>query len=171
MSTAMSSANAVYCHKHLQDQVSDYSIPIAAWNKLKAEFPHDCLQHLSLNTFNRVLLITGQLPSQDLRNQIEQTLQTVPRIARIFNATTIEPPATAAQHIKDSWITTKIKSKMIASNDIYADKIKVITEKNIVYLMGIITKEESNIAIDIAKETEGVKKVVNIFYYMTMPNI
>lgn len=171
VSTAFSGANVVYKHKSLQDNMSDYSIPIKAWNTLKNEYPNTALKNLHIDSFHRIVLLTGQVPNDELRNQIEASIKSIPNIARIYNATTVSGPLTAKEKIHDSWITTKVKSKMIASNDLYADKIKVVTEGGIVYLIGIITQEEANIVINIAKETEGVTKVVTIFYFMTMPEI
>lgn len=171
MSSALSGANVVYKHKYLQDQVADYSITIRCWNALKQTFCHDDIKHLHLTSFNRIVLLTGQLPDNTVRCGVENLLRNTSNIARIFNATTIETPITGKQQLQDSWLTTKVKSKIITSNEIYADKIKVVTENDIVYLMGIVTEEEGNVATALAKETQGVKKVVTIFYYMTMPSI
>lgn len=171
INTAISSANIVYCHKSFQDQATDCYVKINSWNKLKGEYKDEDLKHLQLTCFNRILLMTGQLPSELTRAQVEHFLQSIPKVARIYNATTVGPAPKALDHLQDGWITTKIKSKMITSNELYADKIKIVTENKIVYLLGIVTQDEANAAIKLAKETEGVRKVVNIFFYMTMPTI
>ena len=77
----------------------------------------------------------------------------------------------ATQMAKDTWITTVIKSKMIASNDIDPNKIKVVTENGMVYLLGIVPRKQADIATWLARNTDGVKSVVRIFYYVIMPEI
>jgi osmotically-inducible protein OsmY len=171
VSSAFSGANVVYRHKYLQDDVSNYAIRIGSWNTLRKQFPQELLKPIHLTVFHKVVLITGQVPNQEARAQIEQALKCVPKIARIYNATTIEPPATTGEQVQDSWLTTKVKSKIIASDQLYADKIIVVTEKRIVYLAGIITQQEADCAIALAKSTDGVKQVVTIFFFMTMPEI
>lgn len=171
VSSAFSGANVVYRHKYLQDDVSDYAIRIGSWNTLRKQFPQEVIKPVHLTVFHRVVLMTGQVPNQEVRATIEQALKCNPKIARIYNATTIEPPATTSEQVQDSWLTTKVKSKIIASNQLYADKIIVVTEKHVVYLAGIITQQEADCAIELAKSTDGVKQVVTIFFYMTMPEI
>lgn len=171
ISSAFSGANVVYRHKYLQDDVSDYSIRISSWNTLRKQFSQNVIKPIHLTIFHRVVLITGQVPDQEVRAQIEQALKANPKISRLYNNTTIEAPATTTEQMQDSWLTTKVKSKMIASNDLYADKIKVVTEKQVVYLAGIVTRQEADCAIALAKSTDGVNQVVTIFFYMTMPEI
>lgn len=171
VSTAFSGANVVYRHKYLQDNVSDYTIRIRSWNQLRKQYPSEILKGVHLTCLHRIVLLTGQVPNDSVRCQIEATLKTIPNIAKIYNAITVGSLATTKEQLNDSWLTTKVKSKIIASNDIYADKIVVVTEKQIVYLVGIVTQQEGQCAIELAKSTDGVKQVVTIFYYMTMPEI
>ncbi|MBA2653977.1 MAG: BON domain-containing protein [Gammaproteobacteria bacterium] len=171
VNTALSGANVVYKHKYLQEGMSDCCITIRSWNTLKHTYPEEAIKHLNLLCFNRIVLLTGQVPSAEIRSKIENTLQNIPNIAKIYNATTTDQPTTPREQLADSWITTKIKSKIITSSEIYADKIKVVTEKNIVYLVGIVTRNEAEAAVTLAEQTEGVCQIVKVFYYMTMPEI
>jgi osmotically-inducible protein OsmY len=171
VSSAFSGANVVYHHKQLQEDASDCYIKIRSWNQLKKEYPQDALRGIHIESFHKVLIVTGQVPTDELRSQIAASLKTIPKVVRIYNATTVGPPATTKEQVQDSWLTTKVKSKMIASNELYADKVKVITEKQVVYLIGIVTHQEGQCAIDLAKSTDGVNQVVTFFYYMTMPEI
>ena len=69
----------------------------------------------------------------------------------------------------DSWLTTKVKSKLIAYKDIDSTKIKVVTENGVVYLMGLVFPEEGNRAARVTSETKGVRKVVKVFEYPNVP--
>lgn len=171
MSSAFSGANVIYRHKYLQDDVGDYGIRFTSWNTLRKSFPQEVLKPIHLTIYHKIVLITGQVPNEELRSKIEQALRTNHNIARLYNATTIGPPASTTQQMKDSWLTTKVKSKIIASNDLYADKVKVVTENETVYLVGILTEKEAQCAIKLAKSTDGVRQVVTVFFYMTMPDI
>lgn len=171
VSSAFSGANVVYRHKYVQDDVCDYSIRIAGWNALRKKFSQEILKPVHFTIYHKIVLLTGQVPSEDVRTQIEQTIKCNTKVSRLYNALSVGAPATTSQQLHDSWITTKIKSKIIASNELYADKIKVVTEQNIVYLVGIVTESEGQCATEIAKRTEGVEHVVTFFFYMTMPEI
>lgn len=171
MSSALSGANVVYRHKYLQDDVSDYSIRITSWNALRKAFPQDVLRPVHLTIYHKIVLITGQVPDDETLAQVEQTLKANNRIKKLYNALSVGCPATTTEQMHDSWLTTKVKSKIIASNELYADKIKVVTEKSIVYLVGILTEKEGHCAVELAKCTEGVHQVVTFFFYMTMPDI
>ncbi len=78
----------------------------------------------------------------------------------------ISAPSSALTRASDSWITTKIKAKLIAMNEIDPGAIKVVTENGTVYLMGIVTPDQADIAFDLAESTEGVQEVIKHFYYM-----
>jgi osmotically-inducible protein OsmY len=119
--------------------------------------------HINVYSYNNVLLLVGQTPSENLKREAEQEVKNIPKVRQIHNELTIGPPASLSTRSKDSWITAQIKGKLVGSKDISAAHIKVITEGGIVYLMGITTHAEEVAATEIARAISGVDKVVQIF--------
>jgi osmotically-inducible protein OsmY len=93
-------------------------------------------------------------------------VKNVPDVGTVYNLTTIQNPVSPTIHVSDSWITTKIKTRLIAANEIDPNEIKVITENGTVFLVGTIFPEQAEIATDIARATAGVQDVVRIFSYL-----
>lgn len=120
---------------------------------------------ITVAVFNANVLIVGQAPTTELRDRAYQIVNAVPGIKRIYNEVSIQPPISKMTQANDSWITTKIKTAMVAEKGLNSNQFKVITENSVVYLMGIVTKKQADIATDIASHAEGVKRVVRLFEY------
>src|SRR5262249_10897020 len=121
--------------------------------------------HVEVSVFNRVVLLTGETPNPAWKQQAEDIAKTVPEITRVYNQLTIQGPTSSLTRTSDSWITAKIKTEMLATEDLKSGSIKVVTENGVVYLMGIVNREQADIAVDIARQVSGVQKVVKIFQY------
>lgn len=121
--------------------------------------------HIDVSAFNGLMLLAGQAPTEDLRNQAYQIASNTPRVKRVYNEITIAPPTSTTTRTQDSWITTKVKSKMLAEKGLHSSQIKVITENNVIYLMGIVTHKQADLAALVASQVSGVAKVVRIFEY------
>ncbi len=121
--------------------------------------------HIEVTTFNGVVLLTGQTPTEDSRKQIEETTHAVRNVTQVYNQITIQGPTSSLTRASDTWITTKIKAEMLTEKDLQSGTIKVLTENGAVYLMGIVSKEQSELAVKIARQVSGVQKVVKIFQY------
>lgn len=171
VNAAITSANAVYNHNNLQKTASDYYITLRANEALSSDPQIKHQANISATSFNHVILLTGQAPTPELRADAADIVRTIPYVLRVFNAVTVMQPISAATKANDAWITTKIKTKIIAHNNIDPSKIKVITENGVVYLMGIVPRDQADIAVDLARHTDGVNQVVKIFYYVILPKI
>ncbi len=121
--------------------------------------------HIAISTFNGLMLMAGQAPTEELRNQAYQIANSTPNVKRIYNEITIEPPTSTTTQSQDAWLTTRVKSAMLAEKGLHSSQIKVITENGAVYLMGIVTHKQADLAATVASQTSGVKKVVRIFEY------
>ncbi|MFI4937986.1 MAG: BON domain-containing protein [Candidatus Berkiellales bacterium] len=119
--------------------------------------------HVSPVAYNNSVLLVGQVPNKKMRSEIEKEVRRISKVRRVHNEITVGAPPSSLIRASDSWITTKIKSEMAVTQDMNPTRVKVITEDSIVYLMGIVKGEEDEIAVDIARHTKGVKKVVKIF--------
>lgn len=137
----------------------------AAVNLDKAS-PELAQAHINITSYNGIVLLVGQVPSEELRQLAANTVAKIPKITRIHNEITVSGTSSILVRSNDGWISTKLKSKMLAQSDIPGTRIKVVTENGVVYLMGLLTKEEAARAIEVARTTAGVQKVVSIFEYI-----
>ncbi len=122
--------------------------------------------HVVVTSFNGYVLLAGQVASEQLKAQAEQITRDVKKVRKVYNELEIAGPTTPLVRAGDSWITTKIKANMTAAEGFPASRIKVVTENGTVYLMGLVTTHEADQAVDIAKKSYGVQKIVKVFEYV-----
>ena len=118
--------------------------------------------HLNFTSYNRRLLITGETPSEEAKILIGEQAKMIEGVKEVFNEVAIAPASALGNRSNDGYITSKLKARLVDSNQLSANHIKVVTENTVAYLMGIVTEREAKIAVEIARRTDGVRKVVNI---------
>jgi osmotically-inducible protein OsmY len=121
--------------------------------------------NLTIVVYNGIMLLAGQVESDALK-QLAEERATVPNIRAVHNEIEVMPPISMVARANDSWLTTKIKTQMFSDAELVAGKIKVVTVNNIVFLMGILPREEADRAVEIARGVYGVKKIVKVFEYL-----
>jgi osmotically-inducible protein OsmY len=122
--------------------------------------------HIVVATFNHIVLLTGQAPTQELSQQAYTEVAAFPHVKRVYNEITVGPATSNMQRSKDTWITTKIKTAMLAEKGLQSSQIKVVTENNVVYLMGMVTRSQGHLAALVASKISGVQQVVKLFEYL-----
>ena len=155
----------VYDHRTIENSLQDTKIANKISDKIRQIPPLRNESHIDVTVFNSIVLLTGETPNPAWRQQAEEIAKSVPDVERVYNQISIQGPTSALTRTSDSWITTKIKSQMLATEDLKSSSIKVLTENGVVYLMGIVTREQADITVDIARQVSGVQKVVKIFQY------
>jgi len=123
--------------------------------------------HLNFTSFNQRLLITGEVPSEEAKSVIGEQAARVLGVKEVINEAIVGPASSLSARSNDSYITSKVKARLVDEKNISATHIKVVTENGIVYLMGIVTERESKVAVAVARTTEGVRKVVNVMQVMS----
>lgn len=121
--------------------------------------------HINIDSFNNIILLTGQVPNEQLRDLAGSTVAKINSIQQVHNELTSGTPTDFQARSIDSWITTKIKTKLVASN-IQSRRIRIITEARTVFLMGLVSRYEADRITDVAKNTDGVQQVVKVFEYI-----
>ncbi len=134
----------------------------AAVNIAKADPALDNDSHIVVVSYNGVLLIAGQTPSQNLKDKAGQAASTIQGVKLVHNELQIMPTSSALARTNDAWITTKIKTQMLGDNA----TIKVVTENGIVYLLGLVTKQQGAQAATTVQGIDGVQRVVKLFEYL-----
>lgn len=113
----------------------------------------------------RILLI-GQVPNDSLKDVATSLAKGVDNVSEVYNELRVSPKISLGQISKDSWITTQIKSKLFVNSSVKATDVKVITENGEVFLTGTLTQQQADAAVEVARNIEGVAKVVKVFKYL-----
>ena len=121
--------------------------------------------HVSVTSFNRSVLLTGEVPDQARRAEIEKLVRDIGNVKSVTNDLQVAPPSSLGARANDGLITTRVKARLLDSTKVNPVHVKVVTEAGVVYLMGIVTEQEADAAVDIARTTGSVIKVVKVFEY------
>jgi osmotically-inducible protein OsmY len=117
---------------------------------------------ISTLTFNRVVLLVGQVPSEALRVKAEHLAQQIPKVRRVYNQIQVAPDIGAIQAADDATISANIKARMMVTSNLNSDNFKYLVDNKVVYLMGLASREQTNIVVDVIRNSSGVKKVVTL---------
>ncbi|ROM97198.1 phospholipid-binding protein [Pseudomonas brassicacearum] len=135
-------------------------------NVAKASPDLDKGSRIIVTSFNGVVLLAGQTPRPDLKELAGQAAAAVQRVKTVHNELQVMQPSSILARNNDAWLTTKIKTQMIADASIPGSRIKVVTENGIVYLLGLLTKQEADQATNLVQGVSGVQKIVKLFEYI-----
>jgi osmotically-inducible protein OsmY len=144
-------------------QVDDEGIELRVSNRVDERFGDKV--HLNVTSFNYVVLLTGEAPDANTRVEIEKIARADTGVRSVANELQVAGVSSFGTRTNDSYITSKVKSRFVDMGHFSANHVKVVTESNVVYLMGIVTDAEAADAVQIARTTGGVSKVVKIFQY------
>jgi osmotically-inducible protein OsmY len=144
-------------------QIEDESIEVRASNRINDRFGSRV--HVNVTSYNRIALITGEVPDAQARDEAEKIVRAVPNVRDVTNDLQVAGISTLGSRANDSYITTKVRGRLLDTRRTKNVHIKVVTEAAVVYLMGVVTEPEADEVVDIARNTGGVRKVVKAFEY------
>jgi osmotically-inducible protein OsmY len=121
--------------------------------------------HVVVTSYNGVVLLAGQTPRSDLKAMAEQAARRVRNVTKVHNELQVLQPTSLLARSNDSLLTTKIKTQMLADATVPGSRIKVITENGIVYLLGLVSRQEAAQATSLVQSVAGVQKIVKLFQY------
>ena len=123
--------------------------------------------HVNATSYNGIVLLSGEVPSQDLVGAIAEIARTTAKVRRVHNELVVGPASDLGARSNDTYITSKVKTRFVeASKTFSATHVKVVTERQVVYLMGLVKHAEGDAAGQIAATTSGVTRVVKLFEYI-----
>ena len=122
--------------------------------------------HVNVTSYNRNVLLTGEVPNVAAKTSAETFVKSIQNVRAITNEITISPKTAISSRSNDTYLTSKVKTKFVTENQFPANIVKVVTENSVVYLLGIVNKTEADAAAEIARNTDGVNKVVKVFEYI-----
>ena len=165
---ATSGASAVYNRHGLQRNFKDQVTTLRANQALNVKTSEFSNTNISVATLGGEVLLAGQVPAQWQKEKAGEIVKNLPNVKTVYNLITVASPSSTLTHLSDIWLTTKVKARLMASDDVDASQLKVVTENGSVYLFGTLPAEEAEAAADIASETDGVQRVVKVFSYVTI---
>jgi osmotically-inducible protein OsmY len=146
----------------MQDEVIEHT----ATDKIYGDPELTKTVHINVYSYNHTVLMTGEALKPELRQKAVDIVRNLEHVKKVYNEVIIEDLANFQSRSDDTWLTTKVKNNMYGTKDFAASRVKVITNNDTVYLMGLVTKEQGAQAAEIARKVEGVKRVVKLFEYV-----
>ncbi|GGB36628.1 BON domain-containing protein [Oceanisphaera marina] len=147
-------------------QLSDQTIDLRATHRLGNAKPLWDDSRLVVITTNGKSLLLGQAPTEAYRQQAEDIVKGVPGVTEVFNEVRQSQPLDVTARSQDTWITSKVKSTLLAEKNLDGTKIKVVTENREVFLIGLVTQKEADISVQLARNINGVQRVITVFEFV-----
>lgn len=122
--------------------------------------------HINVTSMNGIVLLSGEAKTAALRDGVLADSRAVAGVRRIVNEIRVAPPSSIGDRSRDTWLTTKVKTKLIGTENLDSSRVKVVTENDAVFLLGIVTRKEANLATGAATSVSGVTRVVKLFEYL-----
>lgn len=160
---ATGAASAADDRRSIGAQIDDNSIEVKAALALSKSGAISDHTHISIFSVNGNLLAVGQAPNELLRNEAITVLNQINGVKRVHNQIRITSVTSMLTRTNDTWLTSKVKLKLLGEKSIRSNNIKVVTENAEVYLMGLVTRPEADKAAEIVRNVAGVAKVIKMF--------
>ena len=135
--------------------------------KLKFKFTKYEKSNIYVDSYSKVVLLTGQVPDQETKDKAEFAVKSTPGVKKLYDYIEIRLPQSFISRTDDSYITTKLRTKLLNIKNLSSNSVKVITTNSVVYLLGIVTPEQGKKIANAAADINGVKKVITLFIYVT----
>lgn len=140
--------------------VEDENIEWKVFALVRERFPN---AHVNATSYNRRVLLTGQVPDEAARSALAEAARGVASVRDVVNEVAVGANSTVASRGNDALVTSNVKARMLGNGKFSPNHVKVVTEAGTVYLLGLVTDAEANAAVDIARGTAGVSRVVKVF--------
>ncbi|ODU49799.1 MAG: transporter [Thiobacillus sp. SCN 63-374] len=143
--------------------VADQEIELRAMTRLRETFPENTGGKISVTSYNRQVLLTGQVPDEAVRARATDIVKDVPDVRTVFNELAVSGITSLTSRASDTTVTGNVKARLLRNESVPGTQIKVVTEAGVVYLMGLLTQAEAGVATEVARTTSGATKVVTLF--------
>ena len=145
----------------LDDEVIEDKSALAIHERFKGDY------HVNVTSFNGIVLLTGEVPAESAKADIGDMVRTTPKVRAVQHELVVGPVTDIASRGNDTLITSKVKARFVEAAKFQINYVKVVTEHGVVYLMGIVRRDEGDAAAETARTTDGVQRVVKVFEYIS----
>ena len=165
---AATGAAVVHDRRTAGTVVDDQGIELKINNAIGASQRLSESSHINVTSYNLTVLLSGEVGTPAMKVEAERLAAATPKVNRVMNHLVVGPNSSLGARTKDTWITTKVKSSLfgIKIEGFDPTRIKVVTEANTVFLMGLVNRQEGSAAINEARQVSGVHRVVALFEYL-----
>lgn len=118
--------------------------------------------HINVTSYNRQVLLTGEVASEQVKAQVEDIVSKVENVRIVVNELAVAGTSSLSQRSSDSLVTGRVKAVLVDARDISSNAFKIVTERGIVYMMGRVTQREANRATELVRGVSGVQRVVRV---------
>jgi len=146
--------------------LNDWQLETLIGVNIKKAHPQLESAHININAYNGVVLLTGEVSDNDLRSLAGQTAREFRGVRQVHNELQTHGVTSFLSRTNDTWLTTKVKTKLLASEEVKAGDFKIVTEAGVIYLMGIVSRATADKAAQIASETKGARRVIKAIEYL-----
>jgi len=122
--------------------------------------------HVNVVSYNAQVLLIGQVPDENVKREAEAIARQTQHVRKVHNELDIAGPTSTIVRSNDVYLTSRVKVQMLADERIAGNRIKVVTENGVVYLMGLVNRQEADLAVEITRSIVGVRKIVKVFEYI-----
>ena len=165
-STILAIPSSIADRRTTEVQVQDNKIFLAAWSPLQEITDNEKQKsHFNIAVFNQAVVVVGEVPNEGVKNSITDVLSKIKNVKTVHNKLIVGEVCKIKQRAKDTITTSNVKTRLFLdlSNNLHPLHVKIMTENDVIYLLGIVTEKEADEAIKIAKSSKGVKLVVPLF--------
>ena len=149
--------------------LEDQSIELKAYQALQNQGQRVGQTHINITSYNGRVLLSGEVETEELYAWAAQSVSQIEHVQLVYNELQIAPPSSLSSRSNDGWITTKVKSSLLQIGglpDFDPTRVKVVTERGVVYLMGLVTEQEGDAVTVTVRRVSGVQQVVKLFEYI-----
>ena len=147
-------------------QIDDESIEVRASNRISDRYGSTV--HVNVTSYNRIALLTGEVPDEPTKTTVEKIVRAVPNVRDVTNDLQVAGISSMVSRGNDSYLTSKVRGRLLDTKRVRPVHLKVVSEAGVVYLMGVVTEAEADEAVEIVRNTGGVRKVVKVFEYCNL---
>ena len=144
--------------------VEDQGIELKAERRISEKLRDNV--HVNVTSFNRNVLLTGEAPTEAMKKEVERLVISVENVRNVTNEIAVAGISSFTSRSNDTLITSKVKGRFLDAKKFQINHVKVVTESGVVYLLGLVKRKEADDAVEIARSTGGVSKVVKVFEYL-----
>jgi len=122
--------------------------------------------HVNVTSYNLGVLLTGEVADEKMKADVGDAIRKVANVKNVTNELAVGGKSSLTARSNDAFITTSVKARLLTAKGFSSNHVKIVTEANVVYLMGIVTKQEGDAATEVARTTSGVSRIVRVFEYV-----
>ena len=161
----IATVDILHDRRTIGEYIDDSSVELNATNYVLSNSEVRTAAHIKADSWNGILLVTGEIDNEEIKRQVITHMNSIQGVRQVVDETTITGKSALLARSNDTWITSKVKSRLLLKTGLDSNRIKVITTRGTVYLMGIVTNEEADKATELTRSVRGVARVVKVFEY------